>query len=429
MVKRTIMAPIFLMFCTVLIFAGAKKEADTAKVPEGIITLRVYAGYGDDDEKAMFDYAASAMKELMPNVKIDLEIDPRDDHQRLKTQAATGNLPDVFPLTADIVDLFKKNKSVMPLDSYVEKFAVKNQLTESAAVLLADPGGHVYSIPNQQPTTGLIYINRAMFDANDIPVPRDYDSLLAAVKQFQQKKIAPLGIFAAEKWPGISLYDMILTRNEPNGFEKLQNGSIQITNPAFLKAAKKEVELIKAGLVSKNCFAQGYDDVFSRFSTGQIPMFINGSWDLRIVGDKLGDNADILLPSVFADSSDPESYKWAFSGGGGPIPGNAVSSTTSYPDIAAEFCIKFSLKSTEARTVKQGTMNMVLKECAAPETAFNSVQKKFASVAGNSTSMSLYAWDITSQKLKVALEDNCQEILTGQMSAETFIDNVGKGLR
>lgn len=429
MLKRTIMVSVFLMFCAVLIFAGAKKEADTAKAPGGTVTLRVYAGYGDDDERAMFDYAAAAMQELMPNVKIELEIDPRDDHQRLKTQAATGNLPDVFPLTADIVDLFKKNRSVMPLDSYIDKFAVRNQLTESAAKLLADSDSHVYSIPNQQPTTGLIYINRAMFDANDIPVPQDYDSLLAAVKQFQQKKIAPLGIFASEKWPGISLYDMILTRSEPNGFEKLQSGSIQITNPVFLDTAKKEVELVKAGLVSKNCFAQSYDDVFSQFSSGQIPMFINGSWDLRVVGDKLGDNADILLPNVFADSSDPASNKWAFSGGGGPIPGNAVASTTRYPDIAAEFCIKFSLKMTEARTVKQGTMNMVLKECAAPETAFNSLQQKFASIAGNSTSMSLYAWDIANQKLKVTLEDNCQEILTGQMSAEAFIDNVGKGLR
>jgi raffinose/stachyose/melibiose transport system substrate-binding protein len=422
----SIFAAIFLLSsCSRKSRTVSEKTESDASTP---ITLRVYAGYGDDDERAMYDYAAAAMKEMMPNVIIDLEIDPRDDHQRLKTQAATGNLPDVFPLTADLADLFKKSNSVLILDSYVEQYGVLDILTESAAKVIRDSDGHVYSIPNQQPTTGIIYTNTALFEDNGIKIPQNYEEMLTAVTQFRQKNIVPLGIFANEKWPGITLYDMILTRKEPSGYTKLQDGTMSITDAVFLEAAKKEVELIKAGLVSSNCFAQGYDDVFSLFAAGELPMFINGSWDCRIVGDRLGEKAGILLPNVFADAGKKETA-WAMSGGGGPIPGNAAASTGKYPDLAAEFCIKFSLKMTEARTVKQGTMNMVLKQCAPPEMVYNSLQKKFSEISGNFTSMSIYAWDITNQKLKVALEDNCQELLTGQILPEVFISNVERGLR
>lgn len=392
------------------------------------VSLRLYAAYTSDDDKAVYDYAKAAADELFPNVTITLEIDPQDDHQKLKTEAASGNLPDIFPLTSDLTDLFKKGNCMVPLNEYLDQQSLLDILTPAAASLLNDADGNIYSIPMQFSLTELVYINKDLFSQYSVKIPQNYDELMTAVQTFKDNNITPLSLFAKEKWPGVQLFDMIATRTEPAGYQKLQSGEAKITDAVYLDAAQKIYDLVNAGLVSSDCFTMSYDAALADFESGKSAFLIDGNWDLKAIGDKMGDSVDYLYPSIFGDATTAVSSQWSLSGGSGPLPGYAVASTCEDIPTAVNYMTEFALKMAEARAVKLGQMNTVLKTCPPPETPYNALQQKFADDSANFGTMSYFDWDITDQKLKVALEDNCQALLTGSLEPADFISNVEKGL-
>lgn len=48
-------------------------EAATDTTEAETVTLKILAQYTSDDEKAVLDYALNAMKEIMPNVEVEIE--------------------------------------------------------------------------------------------------------------------------------------------------------------------------------------------------------------------------------------------------------------------------------------------------------------------------------------------------------------------
>jgi raffinose/stachyose/melibiose transport system substrate-binding protein len=95
--KETTSAPAATVAATT---APAKADAKPVK-------LRIYAQYADEDTKTPYDYAVAELKKEMPNVELELDIQAQDDGQKLKTYAATGNLPDIFQAGLDIIDTLK----------------------------------------------------------------------------------------------------------------------------------------------------------------------------------------------------------------------------------------------------------------------------------------------------------------------------------
>ncbi|MBU3190165.1 extracellular solute-binding protein [Clostridium bowmanii] len=279
------------------------------------VVLRVYAQYSMDDEKQPFDYAKEQMKTIMPNVELDLEIMAQDDNQKIKTYAATKNLPDIFVATTDIIESFKKSDNILKLDNYVKELGIEEQFLPSSVPLLKDSNGNTWAIPDAGQFAALLYYNKDVFTKNGVKVPTNYAEFLSAVKKFKANKVVPLALFAKEKWPGVQLFDMLASREEAKGITKLDLGEGKASDPAFKNAATKLLELVNAGLLPKGAFNLNSDDAGAQFKQGKAAMYLSGAWSMSDLGTAMGDNVGILYYPL-ADESNASSVKWNMSGGG-----------------------------------------------------------------------------------------------------------------
>lgn len=400
----------------------SKKAESTDGSSDGKVKLRIYMQYSSDDEKEPYDYAVEKMKKEMPNVELDLEIMAQDDNQKLKTYAATNNLPDIFCASTDIIESFKKSNNILKLDDYVKKFKISEALLPSAQSLLYNADGHVYAIPDAGQFAQLIFYNKSVFKDCGVEVPTNYDEFLAAVKTFKSKGIVPLALFGKEKWPAVQLFDMLASRENPNGMKDLDSGKASASDACYVNAAKKMVELVDAGLLPIDVFNTSADDGSAMLETGQAAMYMSGAWSLSTFGESMGDNVGFMY-CPFASPEKAEEVAWNLSGGG-YNQGIGVNPNSKHVDIAAEFTCKFALAFAEGRIIKRGDPNPILKKEASPEKPYTAIQQKYVDDSQKFKTMTCFDWGLTNAIFKAGVEDETNKLIAGECTVDEFIKNL-----
>lgn len=403
---------------------GEKAATKTSSNSDGKVVLKIYAQYSADDEKQPFDYAKEQMKKIMPNVDLDLEVMAQDDNQKLKTYAATNNLPDIFVATTDIIESFKKSNNILKLNKYIEELGIEKQFLTSSIPLLKDSNGDTWAIPDAGQFAALLYYNKDVFTKNGVKVPINYTEFLDAVKKFKANGVIPLALFAKEKWPGVQLFDMLASREDPKGITKLDLGQGKASDAAYKDAATKMLELVKAGLLPKGAFNLSSDDAGSLFKQGKAAMYLSGAWSMSDLGNSMGDNVGILYYPV-ADASSASSVKWNMSGGGYNS-GLGVSPYSKNKDIAAKYACLFALKFAEGRIIKRGDPNPILKDSPKPENGYNAIQQQYVNDSANFKTMTCFDWGLTNAKFKAGIEDEVNTLLSGDYTVDEFVKNLDK---
>ncbi|MEW9700248.1 ABC transporter substrate-binding protein [Paenibacillus sp. SI8] len=397
---------------------GAKK--DDAKP----VKLRIYAQYADEDTKTPYDYAVAELKKEMPNVELELDIQAQDDGQKLKTYAATGNLPDIFQAGLDIIDALKKSNNILVLDDYVNKLGFKDKMQPSAMNTLITDDGHTYAFPYAGNEMALLYYNKDLFQQSGVKVPTTYDEMMTAVKTFNDKGITPLSIFAKEKWPCVALYDMFVTRAEPAGITKLDKGQAKVDDAAYKSAAENIIQLVKAGMLPKGATNLNYDQAASLFHEGKAAMFVNGQWEIEAATKALGDKVGYMyIPA--ADAAAYEKGKTAFSGSGGPG-GYAVSANTKDKELAAKVASFISLKYAEYKYTNRSNPIVATKVDKAVVKPFPPMMEQLSKDIPKTTSTTAFSWGLSNPKFKAALEDATQNLMTGNYTADQFVKDMSK---
>lgn len=406
--------------------AAPSEPSVSAPSPEEPVTLKIYAQYSDDDTKVPYDYAVAAMKKDMPNVTLELDIVAQDDNAKLKTYAATGNLPDIFQSGGDIINTLKASDNILMLDDQAPTADFKNKMQPSAMNTFISSDGHIWAYPYAGNEMVLLYYNKELFSQAGVDVPKTVDQLIEAVKVFNSKGIVPLSIFAKEKWPGVNLYDYLATRIEPTGIRKLDTNQGKASDEAFTWAAQKFAELAKAGLFQKGATNTNYDQAESLFLTGKAAMFLNGQWEIASATEKMGDKCDwMIFPGK--DEANYEEAKYNFSGGGGPG-GYSVSANSKNQEKAVEVAAYLSLKYAECKYTTRGTPIVATKVDAPMVTPFPPMMEKLAQTIPDIKSFGSFDWNLTNAKFKVAIEDATQRLVTGGYSAEDFVKDMDKAI-
>jgi raffinose/stachyose/melibiose transport system substrate-binding protein len=389
--------------------------------------LRIYAQYSDEDTKGYYDYAVAELAKEMPNVELELEIQAQDDGQKLKSYAATGNLPDIFNAGLDQISVFRKSNNILELDKYVDQFGFKEKMQPSAMNTLYADDDHVYAFPYAGNEFILLYYNKELFEQNNVKVPTTKEELLAAVDAFNAAGITPMSIFAKEKWPNVALYDVFATRYNAKGISALDSGEAKPSDEAYVKAAQDVIDLVKAGMFPKGATNLNYDQAAALFHEGKAAMFINGQWEIEASTKALGDKVGYMYYPA-PDAASYEQNKYAFSGGGNPG-GFAVSANTPDKDLAAEVASFMALKYAEFKFTQKGSPIVATKVDKEIVKAFDPMMTTLNEDIPKITSTTAFAWGLSNSKFKAAIEDSSQALLSGGYSAEQFVSDLESALK
>ncbi|WP_123041538.1 ABC transporter substrate-binding protein [Cohnella candidum] len=406
---------------------GATESASaspSASAADEKVKLRIYAQYADEDTKLPYDYAVAELKKEMPNVELELDIQAQDDGQKLKTYAATGNLPDIYQAGLDIINTFKQSGNIQELDAYADQFGFKDAMQPSAMNTLVTDDGHIYAFPYAGNEMVLLYYNKELFEKYGVKVPTTFDEWKTAVETFKKNGIIPLSMFAKEKWPDVALYDVFASRLDPEGIKKLDKGEAKASDPAYRTAAEKLSELVKAGLLAKGATNMNYDQAAALFYEGKAAMFLNGQWEIEASTKALGDKA-AWMPYPGIDAAGYESAKLIFSGGGGPG-GYAVNPKSEHVELAAQVAAFMSRKYAEFKYTQRGTPIVATKVDKAIEKPYPPMMEELAKVIPNMKSTS-FAWGLSNPKFKAGIEDASQALLAGS-SVDQFVKEVDKSI-
>lgn len=424
LLKKTLAITLTAVMSLSLAACGKSSNNDSASnTKDGKTKLKIYVDYADEDTKVPYDYAVAELKKEMPNVELELEPMARDDGQKLKTYSQTGNLPDIFQISIDSMNIFRKSNNILKLDDYAADFKSKMQ-PNSENLLVHPEDGHIYAFPFAGKEYVVLYYNKEIFEKNGVKVPTNFEELNAAVKTFNEKGIIPLSIFAKEKWPCVSLFDIFATRFDPEGIVKLDQGKGKASEDAYKKAAEEVVTLVKNGLLPKGATNLNYDQAAALFYEGKAAMFLNGQWEIEASTKKLGDKVDWMYYPA-PDSAAYEASKSAWSGGGS-LGGFSVSPNTKDKELAAKVASFMALKYAECRYTQRANPFVATKVTKPIEKEYPPMMKKLSEQIPNIKHTTGFAWHLTNPKFKAALEDNTQRLLTGTYSADQFVKDMDK---
>lgn len=404
---------------------SSKDSAKETSSSDETVTLKMYAHYTSADEKAQLDYAMDAMKEVMPNVEINVDVMPQDSGAKLKTYFATGSLPDIYEVsTSDIATAVNSNNAVQ-LDEYIDKYNLKDQLTPTGQSLLMQQDGHTWGIIGSNTNFAVIYVNKKLFDQVGAKVPENYEEFLEAGELLKKNDILPLGIWLKETWPPLQLFDMFALGESDDGIAGLDvNGTAKASDPAYVHAAEKIQEISQKGLISKDAFSTDYDSVVADFKSGKIAMMVCGNWMAQEFGDTMED-VTMILPNALADASEAEKVKESGAmSGGGFTGGFAVAANSKHKDIAAEYAVQFALKNIEARIVLTGEFNTMLSGDISSDKEPNALTKELSEAVDGAKKTSVMGWAFESSKIQTDLGSEVQKLFTGEYDADDFAKSV-----
>jgi multiple sugar transport system substrate-binding protein len=243
------------------------------KDPTSPVTVTFSSWVGSDP--TMKKMAADFHK-LHPNITIQFQNVSADNAaQKLTTQIAGGNPPDVAYIDASNTSDFASRQALVNLDSYISRSSVvKPDDYVDAFKTFVTYDGHLWGLPIDGESTGLFYRTDLFKQAGIAGPPKTWDEFMTDVqkltdpakKQYGYEVFAPEAAYYWYPW----LYQA--------GGDLLSSDGKDITfdSPEAQKAADFYVNLAKYS--PKDYLNSNSYDGRVAFAQGQVAMYMAGSW-------------------------------------------------------------------------------------------------------------------------------------------------------
>lgn len=382
------------------------------------LELSIYTQYADDDSMVPYDYALEQLKVAFPNVTLNKIDQAQDDGATLKTLASTGQLPDIYQASTDIINTFRESNQIMVLNDVADSTGFSSKLIESNKELAYAEDGNMYAFPFAGQEYVLWYYNKQIFAENNLEVPKTYDELVNVCKVLNEKGITPLAIFGQEGWITSAAFDAVATRYNNGGIKALDTGAASIDDKEYVDAANELEALVKAGLFQKDATTTNYDNANAMFTSGKAAMIINGQWYIEEATKALGDNVDWMYYPA-KDEASYEANKHAFSGGGSTS-GFAVNPDSDNAEAAAIVAEFMAEKYCEAKVLKRHNPLVAINTGMTSETELPAMMQKLAEEIPSITSTTKFTWGLTNATFNDSIQANTQALISGEYSASDF---------
>ena len=264
------------------------------------VALRFGTSYvaGTPMAKPVRDIFAQFQKDY-PNVSIAIEETPGNDHQtKIKLDASSDRVPDFFNYwrldPGFGLDQIARAGRLADLTEWTKTDPAFKGLFDDSSWTTASLGGKVYGVP-----VIMFYVqflaNKQVFERAGVPLPTDWDSLLASVKALKDKGELPWAVSIGNDSQGGRAYNYVVNRIVGNDRAMRMHGAQEPINvPEMVRAA----ELLKAlmvGYVPEDAIAIKNEAVYAKYvNANKGGLILDGSWITPSLKPEIQDQLAVL---------------------------------------------------------------------------------------------------------------------------------------
>jgi multiple sugar transport system substrate-binding protein len=288
-------------------------------------TLRLASWQWDDPAyKPFWDQTTAAFTQKYPNIKFDKYSFPIDQlFDKLNTDFAAGSPPDVVELTGFNIFDYASKDVLEPLDSYWAGTDIPTTVKDQTTYPVWQ--GKQYAL-NLSARTLQLYVNTALFDAKNVPLPTTLDEFSAAAKALTDPTKDQFGLVLVNVAHS-RLYESILLLTAGAGGHFSKGGKPAINSPEVVGAVDYFKSLFDAGVMPKG--VKDANGQYAYFNTGKAAMSIDGAWYIAVLK---GQGPDVLKTTKILSIP---TQTHASTGGVNNVIG--IAKASKYKDAAAEY--------------------------------------------------------------------------------------------
>jgi multiple sugar transport system substrate-binding protein len=299
----------------------------------GELTMRVW----DENWAAIIGDSIEVWKEkYCPGAEVTLEVVPWSQYfDLLKTNAAGGDLPDVFNISQDQVFFYLDNGALVNLQPYWDEYGVDTTLWGSG---LVDPyrwgdAGDLYAAPVNWDTVAVFY-NKDMFDAAGLDYPTadwNWDDFAADAEALTNAEADVYGAAVYLEYQA-GYANWIASTGETPVVDAART-ECMLDHPGNMAALNYLKGLYDAGYMPSVSIIGGTSatDAFNFWASEKVAMITAGSWTLPDAMSQITFNWDIVQLPKNPDTGRSRSILHAV--------GYVASADTANPDLAANLIL------------------------------------------------------------------------------------------
>lgn len=408
-------------------FALADGGFDT--VPTDISGEVTFYTYYAENQMTHNDNAVAAMAEKYPNLKINIEHRADSDGTALRTWAAVGELPDYMEITnADTYETLLANGDLYKLNDALDATGFYDNYNngELYAQSHSEPDGSKYSFGVGVSDIFVCYYHVSLFEELGLTEPTNYEEFKHCITVLKDAGKIPVALFAAEQWPGMSIYELAcLAEGRYDGVDPINDGELKFANDeAYLRAAQKLQEIIEMGAFGTGALSTNASQAFELESSGEAGFVFNGSWHFNTgETDGFGDNLAWCHCNVFADADKAEEAKSHAVGGKITKPDfsvNAHPNSGLDPETLARLAIEFRYEVTRSEAM-QGQRSLLKGDY---EFVGSQYYSDFNASFGDYSSFTVIPYNLSNGQFQMDFGNAVEMMVAGDFTAEDFIEEM-----
>lgn len=341
--------------------AGGGERIDVAQA--GDVTLTVWDQEVRGGQRRQIERLNRAFEDRYPNVVIDRVAKSFTDlNTTLKLAVSGDDPPDVVQANQgrSVMGALVQGGLLRPLDAYAEAYGwaeryppVLLDLNSFSRDGEAFGEGSLYGLSQMGEIVGLFY---------------DRDQVAAAPETFAQLEAqlgeASIAFGNLDGWPGIHEFQAVQNAFAPP--EQVRDfvfgrAGASFDTPENREAAETLQRWADEGVFTDDFNGLGYDAAWKRFTEGESPFLIAGTWLLADLTEAMGDRVGFMLVPPREAGGPPVAL------GGESLP-FAITSGSQHPDVAAAY-IDFVTNADAARVLVETGNLPAMTPTAEPATA------------------------------------------------------------
>ncbi|WP_040166694.1 extracellular solute-binding protein [Microbacterium gorillae] len=282
----------------------------------GSDTALMWSLSGAPNEKIHQD-SVDAFNKAHPDEKLEVSFIQNDAYKtKIRTAIGAGQAPTlIYGWGGGTLKSYVDAGQVEDLTGFMgEHPEIKDKLFPGVFDA-ATIDGKIYAMPINGVQPVVLYYNKKLFSDAGVQPPKTWDDLMAAVKTFNAKGIAPISLAGQSRWTSMMWLEYLFDRvGGPAAFNDVFAGKTDAwSNPDIITALTMAQDLVKA-----DGFVKGFASVTAESNadqallyTGKAAMMLQGGWayaNMKADGQGFvqdGNLGFLAFPSVEGGKGDP----------------------------------------------------------------------------------------------------------------------------